>query len=363
MRVAHGHHRTTFRQIQTTIVDVAPSNFCELAVVSITPKRFAYKVVAAPRFLSKEHRRFLAIRLQRICSADVVPVDDASGTADDIVLVEALDDGDEAVETRQINVVLAVPDGFAHVLGHLALLGCQLYLAVGVGTNGVEGIAQLFILLHALEEIHLLTAPVAEAVELDIAEAAFVHGLAQVLGEVGVPAFLIVTTQGIKLEAVHMAQSLEPGDVVVHHVVAPEVAHPGGGAPRCSIKSQSGVAPLGLLHHPPHIAAQEIGVVALVGVRWHGALRAVAVARHLDEDSTHGSSEHRLIDHVHNLRALGLRIVLEEHGSSSATINGSDAVELFAASLGAQLNCLCRCACPCEGQKHPKQDMPSHHFL
>ena len=101
-------------------------------------------------------------------------------------------------------MVLAVPDRFAHVLGHLALLGCQLYLAVGVCANGIESITQLGILLHVFEEIHLLVAPVAEAVELDVAETALVHGSAQVLGEVGVPAFLVVTTQGVELDAVHL---------------------------------------------------------------------------------------------------------------------------------------------------------------
>ena len=105
-----------------------------------------------------------------------------------------------------------------------------------MGTNGVEGIAQLFILLHALEEIHLLTAPVAEAVELDIAEAAFVHGLAQVLGEISVPSLFVVTAQSIQFQTVYFTKSLKPINIVIHHVIRPVIAHPGGSTPACCIK-------------------------------------------------------------------------------------------------------------------------------
>ena len=91
-------------------------------------------------------------------------------------------------------MVLAVPDGLAHVLCHLALLRGKLYLAERVGANGVEGIAQLCVFLHPFEKVHLLTSPVTKAVQLYVTESAFVHGLAQVLGKLGIPAFLVVAT-------------------------------------------------------------------------------------------------------------------------------------------------------------------------
>ena len=166
------------------------------------------------------------------------------------------------------------------------------------------------------------------------------------LGEVGVPPLFVVTTEGIEFETVHLTQSLKPGDVVVHHVVAPEVADPGGGAPRGGVEREAGIAALGLLHHPPHIATHKVGVVALVGVRWHGALRAVAVTWHLDEDGADAGTKHRLIDHVHNLRALRFGIVLEEDGGGTTTIDGSNAVELLTRSICAQTNGLCRSTAP-----------------
>ena len=163
LRVAHRHHRTTTRQNQTSIVDVAPSHTGKLAVVGIAPQCLANVVVPTPWLLSKEHRWFLAIRLQRICSTDVIPVDNLGCSTDDVVHIEAFHNGDEAIETREIHVVFAVPNGLAHVFCHLALLWGKLYFAERVGTNGVERILKFRVLLHPLEKVHLLTAPVTEA--------------------------------------------------------------------------------------------------------------------------------------------------------------------------------------------------------
>lgn len=59
----------------------------------------------------------------------------------------------------------------------------------------------------------------------------------------------------------------------------------------------------------------------------HGALRAVAVAGNLREHGADGGAEHRLVHEVHDLRALGLGIVLEEHGGGTAAIDGTNALE------------------------------------
>ena len=108
--------------------------------MGITPESLAHRVVSAPRLLRQQHRWFLAVGLHGIGSADVVPVDDLGCSADDVVLVEAMDDADEAIKARQIHVVLAVPNGFAHVFCHLALLWGKLCFAERVGADGIEGI-------------------------------------------------------------------------------------------------------------------------------------------------------------------------------------------------------------------------------
>ena len=101
-------------------------------------------------------------------------------------------------------MILGVPDGFAHRLDGGALLFRQGNLTVGMGTDCVQGIGQFRIFLHGLHEVHLRIAPVAEAVQFHVAEAALVHGLAQMLGKVGVPALLVVTAQGIQFQSVHL---------------------------------------------------------------------------------------------------------------------------------------------------------------
>ena len=285
----------------------------ELSVVGIAPKGFAHSIVAAPWFARQKHRGVVAVGLQGIDTGDVVPVDDSRSSADDIVLVEALDDADKAVEAGTIHVLLAVPDGFTQLVDDGALFGCQRHFAESVGTDDVEGIGKLFVLLHTLEEIELRAAPVAKAVELHVAKAALVQRTTHILGELGVPAFLIVTAQGIELQTMHLAQAAQPGDVVVHHIVRPEIAYPCRGAPGCGIESQRTVATLGLAHHPPHIAAMEIGIAAPMAVRRHTALSGITVARHLYKHRADRSAEHGLEHQVHNLRALRLGIVLEQH--------------------------------------------------
>ena len=187
--------------------------------MSITPQCLSHNVMSTPRFLCQQHWRLLAIGFQGIGGTDVVPVDDLRGSADDVVGIEALDDADETIEARQIDMVLAVPNGFAHVLGHLALFGRQLYLAEGVSTDGIKSICQLTIFLHALEEIHLLITPVTKAMKFHITETTFIHGLAKVFGKVGTPSLFVVTSQGIEFQTMHLTQTLHPIDIVIHHFV------------------------------------------------------------------------------------------------------------------------------------------------
>ena len=71
-------------------------------------------------------------------------------------------------------------------------------------------------------------------------------------------------------------------------------------------------------------------VALIVTVRGHRALRTVAIARHFHQDGTDTGSEHRTIDHIHDLRALRLRVVFEQHGGGSASVDGSDAIKAFA---------------------------------
>ena len=61
-------------------------------------------------------------------------------------------------------MVFRVPNGLAHVLDSLTLLGRELYLAEGVGTDGIKGGRQLRVALHLSDELHLVLAPVAKAV-------------------------------------------------------------------------------------------------------------------------------------------------------------------------------------------------------
>ena len=102
-------------------------------------------------------------------------------------------------------MVLRVPNGLAHVLGRLALLGCQLYLAERVGADGVECIAQLLVLLHVLQEVHFMIAPVVEAVQLHILEPACVHCPPQRFGKVVAVSLLVVTADGIHFYNIHTA--------------------------------------------------------------------------------------------------------------------------------------------------------------
>ena len=91
-----------------------------------------------------------------------------------------------------------------------------------------------------------------------------------------------------------------------------------------------------------------------MSMRGHGALRAVAVARHLDEDGTHGGSEHRFIDHVHDLRALGLGIILQQDARGTAAIHGSNAVELLARVIGTNRDLLRSLGWGCQSQHTSK---------
>ena len=138
--IAHHNHAASAFQLHATLVDVLPSHGRELAVVGIAPQCLAQRIMSAPWFTGEQHGGVLAIGFQRIDTGDVVPIYNACGPADDVVLIEALDDADEAVEAFEIDMVFAVPDGLAHVLSYFALLRRELYFAVGVGTDGIEGI-------------------------------------------------------------------------------------------------------------------------------------------------------------------------------------------------------------------------------
>ena len=62
-------------------------------------------------------------------------------------------------------------------------------------------------------------------------------------------------------------------------------------------------------------------------MRGHRPLSAVPVARHFHKHGTDAGSEHGFEHQVHDLRALGLRVVLEQHGGGTTTIHSSNAIE------------------------------------
>ena len=152
-----------------------------------------------------------------------------------------------------------------------------------------------------------------------------------------------MTSQCVELQAVHLSQPLHPRDVVVHHVVAPEVAHVLRSTPASSIEREIGVQPLRLAHHPPSVSALEVGIAAPMAMRGHGALRGVAIARNLGQQGANRSAEHRLIHHFHDLRAPRFGIVLEQYGRRTTAIDNPDAIKLLAAASGADVNGLCSC--------------------
>ena len=95
-----------------------------------------------------------------------------------------------------------------------------------MGTDGIKSVGQLLVLLHVLDKVQLRFAPVAESMQFHLLESTLIHGLAHLLCKVPVPASLVVTAQCIQLHAMHLPQSLHPGDIVVHHVIRPATAHP-----------------------------------------------------------------------------------------------------------------------------------------
>ena len=62
-------------------------------------------IVPAPRLASQYHGRVAAIRFHRIDARNAVPIDNPCGSADDIVLVEALPDTDESIEAWKVEMV------------------------------------------------------------------------------------------------------------------------------------------------------------------------------------------------------------------------------------------------------------------
>ena len=118
----HDHAASTF-QLHASLINVLPSHSRELSIVSIAPQCLAQGIMSAPGLTGQQHSRILAVGFEGIDTGDVIPVDNACGTTDDVVLIEALDDADEAVEALEIDMVLAVPDGFPH-----CLYGCALFL-------------------------------------------------------------------------------------------------------------------------------------------------------------------------------------------------------------------------------------------
>ena len=121
-RIAEHAHGTAAIQFRARVIDILPAEARKLAIVRIAPQGLPYDIMTAPRLMGQDHRRILTVRLQRIDGADVIPVDDLRGPADDIVLIEALDNGDQAVEAFPVDMLFTVPERFAECLDCLALL-------------------------------------------------------------------------------------------------------------------------------------------------------------------------------------------------------------------------------------------------
>ena len=132
--------------------------------MGISPQCLAHLKVAAPGFACQHQRGVAGIGLQGIDASNAIPVDHLRGSANDIVFVEPLHDSNKRLVAGEIEVVFRVPNGLAHILDSLALLGRELYLAEGVGTDGIEGGRQLRVALHLSDELHLVLSPVAKAV-------------------------------------------------------------------------------------------------------------------------------------------------------------------------------------------------------
>ena len=307
-----------------------PAEARKLAIVSITPQGLPHDIMTAPRLMGQDHRRILTVRLQRIDGADVIPVDDLRGPADDIVLIEALDNGDQAVEAFPVDMLFTVPKRFTECLYRFALLLGQGYFAESMGADDIQRIRKLLVLQHLGEKFEFGPPPVAETMELDVAEAALVQRATHVLGEIGVPALFIVAAQGVQFQAVHFAQPPHPGDVVIHHPVCPETAHPGRRTPGRGIQGQFRIAFDGFLQHPPHVSPLEVGVALEMAVGRHAPLRGISITRDFHEDGADRSPEHRLENQVHDLGFLGFGIIFQEDGSGSTSVDGSDSIEALA---------------------------------
>ena len=133
------------------------------------------------------------------------------------------------------------------------------------------------------------------------------------LDEALVNPFFVAAADGVEVQAVTLLEALDPFDVVVAHVLGPElvVADPARAAPGHAVEGNGRVPLLGLPHQPPFVAAEVVLIVLRVHVAGLGALRGVAVAGHFHEERSNRSAEFRLEEQIEDLAPLRLGIVLK----------------------------------------------------
>src|SRR5438552_3041994 len=83
-------------------------------------------------------------------------------------------------------------------------------------------------------------------------------------------AFFIAATYGIEVKAILIFQPFYPFNIIVAHVLRPEiiVTNPAWSTPSIGIKGNSLISFFSFLHNPPFVAAAIIFVVARMHVRW-----------------------------------------------------------------------------------------------
>jgi hypothetical protein len=173
---------------------------------------------------------------------------------------------------------------------------------------------------------HVPAAVVAD--DLYRAEAGVVQAGAEVLVPAGVVTALVPAAEVADVDAVALG-AVQPGDVIVDHVLRPEVAaaDPAGRGPGQGDDADVRVAGQGLLAEPELVAHVAVDVPADVLVAGLGAVGGVGVAADLELQQLNRGAVAGLEQVVEDLGALWLGVVDEEAGVASAAADGADAVE------------------------------------
>ena len=173
----------------------------------------------------------------------------------------------------------------------------------------------------------MVVAGIVETMNSQLAEAVCVKGLAEEFDPRHVGATFVAAADCVQLQAVMSLQGLDPSHVVIAHILRPEIsiADPAWTTPGAGVEREGRVAPFGLGHEPPLVAAAIVLIVPGAHVRRFGPLGGVPVAALFDVKRLHGGGKLRFEEDVENLAALRLRIILEQHRGGTSAADSANA--------------------------------------